>query len=115
MPLVPRLTMSQIKPDRDRLVVEPDSIETQSRGGILFPDVVRGNADWFPWTGVVKIAGPKALDDSGQPFQPGQRLLFGRYAGHEVEIDGARHFIMTLDEVWGVFSEAQHGQKERAA
>lgn len=102
MPLVPSLRLSDLKPDRDRLVVEPDPIEHESKGGILFPDVIRGNADWFPWTGTVKVAGPKALGDHDQPFQVGQRLLFGRYAGHEVEIDGARHFIMRAEEVWGV-------------
>jgi chaperonin GroES len=104
MPLVPFLTMDQLKPDRDRLVVEPDPVEEKSKGGILFPDVIRGNADWFPWTGTVKIAGPRALDDTGQPYAPGTRLLFGRYAGKEVEIDGKRHFIMEAEEVWGVMS-----------
>jgi chaperonin GroES len=89
----------QIKPLGDRILVLRIEEEQKTRGGILIPDTAKEK----PQEGEVVAAGPGKLDDKGKRIpldvKKGERVLFGRYAGNEIKIDGVEHLIMREDDV----------------
>jgi chaperonin GroES len=84
----------KIRPLEDRVVVEPLEAEEKTAGGILLPDTAREK----PQRGrVVAVGAGKVLDDGKRQalvVAVGDEVLFGRYAGHEVEINGKEVKIM---------------------
>jgi chaperonin GroES len=92
------------RPLHDRIVVRRTDSEEKSAGGIIIPD----NAKEKPSEGVVEAVGPGARDDSGKIIKPdvkaGDRVLFGKWSGTEVKLDGNELLIMKESDVMGVIT-----------
>ena len=91
-----------IRPLHDRIIVKRLDEQEQMRGGIIIPDTAKEK----PQQGEVIAAGEGKFRDDGtrQPLdvKAGDRVLFGKYSGSEVKIDGEEYLIMREDEVLGV-------------
>lgn len=94
--------MAKFRPLQDRLLVKRVEAEEKSKGGIIIPD----SAKEKPIEGVVIAVGNgKVLDDGktrGIEVKVGERILFGKYSGTEIKVDGEEHVILREDEVLGV-------------
>ena len=92
----------QFRPLHDRVVVRRIDAEEKTRGGILIPDTVKEK----PQEGEVVAVGPGARDESGkvQPLdvKAGDRVLFGKWSGSEVKIDGQDLLILKEADIMGV-------------
>jgi chaperonin GroES len=92
----------KFRPLQDRILVKRLQGEEKTASGIIIPD----NAKEKPMEGeVVAVGGGKTLDD-GKVRKPevktGDRVLFGKYAGSEVKLDGIEHLILREDDLLGV-------------
>ncbi len=99
-----------IKPLHDRILVKRiDSQEEEVRGGIVIPDTAKEK----PQEGeVVAVGDGKVLDSGtklGMSVKKGDRILFGKYSGSEVKLDGQEYLIMREDEVLGVLQGRKVG------
>jgi len=96
--------MSKINPSRDRVVVSRET-ETLTKGGIVIPDT----ATEKPVKGVVLAVGPGKTLDNGSILEPcvkkGDKVLFGKYAGTEVELDGKEVVIMREEDILGIIED----------
>lgn len=94
--------MSSIRPLRDRILVERIEEQEQRIGGIIVPDTAKEK----PQQGRVVAAGKGRVNDKGEVFpldvKAGDTVLFGKYAGVEVKLDGREYLILREDEVLGV-------------
>jgi len=92
----------KLKPLHDRVVVKRVKEEEKSKGGIIIPD----SAKEKPVEGqVVAVGNGKLLEDGtlrALDVKAGDRILFGKYSGTEVKIDGEEHLILREDEILGV-------------
>jgi chaperonin GroES len=93
----------KIRPLHDRVVVKRWEEEKLSPGGIVIPDTAKEK----PIQGEVIAVGNGKTLDNGQvralDVKAGDRILFGKYAGTEVKIDGAEYLILREDDIMGVF------------
>jgi chaperonin GroES len=91
-----------IKPLRDRILAKRLESEERTKGGIIIPDTAKEK----PLEGkVVAVGSGKVLDDGtlrGLAVKEGDRILFGKYSGTEVKIDGEEMVIIREDEVLGI-------------
>ena len=91
-----------VKPLEDRVLIKPTEAETQTESGIYLPE----SAKEKPIQGKVVALGPGKLLDSGERVKPsvkkGDTVVFGKYAGTEVEIKSVTHMIMRESELLGV-------------
>ncbi|MFO0553841.1 MAG: co-chaperone GroES [Polyangiaceae bacterium] len=96
----------KIRPLQDRIVVKRIEGETKTKGGIIIPDTAKEK----PIEGkVVAVGNGKVLKDGkSRPVdvKVGDTILFGKYSGTEVKIDGEEHVILREDDVLAVTSEA---------
>jgi len=94
--------MTKFRPLHDRVLVRRVTAEEKTAGGIIIPDTAKEK----PQEGEVIAVGPGARDESGkvQPLdlKKGDRILFGKWSGTEVKIDGADLLIMKESDVLGV-------------
>jgi chaperonin GroES len=92
------------RPLHDRVVVRRIDAEEKTKGGIIIPD----NAKEKPSEGMVVAVGPGARDDSGKIVVPdvkaGDRILFGKWSGTEVKLDGEELLIMKESDIMGVIA-----------
>jgi len=92
----------QIKPLHDRVVVRRLEEDTKTPGGIIIPDTAKEK----PMQGEVVAVGPGARDDSGNRVVPdvaaGDTVLFGKWSGTEVKIDGEELLIMKESDIMGI-------------
>ena len=92
------------RPLGDRVLVKRVEEESKTKGGIIIPDTAKEK----PQEGEVVAVGPGARDDAGkiQPLdvKAGDRILFGKWSGTEVKIDGDDLIIMKESDVLGVLS-----------
>ena len=92
----------KFKPLHDRVVVEPSQQDEKTAGGIIIP----GNAQEKPMQGKVIAVGAGARDETGkiQPLdvKSGDTVLFGKWSGTEVKIDGQEYLIMKESDIMGV-------------
>jgi len=92
----------QFRPLHDRVVVRRIDAEEKSKGGIIIPDTAKEK----PQEGEIIAAGPGARDESGkvQPLdvKAGDRVLFGKWSGSEVKIDGEDLLIMKESDIMGI-------------
>ena len=90
------------RPLGDRVLVKRVEEESKTKGGIIIPDTAKEK----PQEGVVVAVGPGARDDSGkvQPLdlKTGDRILFGKWSGSEIKLDGEDLLIMKESDVLGV-------------
>ncbi len=93
----------KVRPLHDRIIVERISEESEQRvGGIIIPDTAKEK----PQQGRVVAAGTGKVKDDGKVLpldvRPGDLILFGKYSGQEIKLDGNDYLIMREDEVLGV-------------
>ncbi|WP_395443270.1 co-chaperone GroES [Caulobacter sp. UC70_42] len=90
------------RPLHDRVVVRRIEAEEKTSGGIIIPDTAKEK----PQQGEVVAVGPGARDDAGKlvelSLKPGDRVLFGKWSGTEVKIDGEDLLIMKESDILGV-------------
>ncbi len=90
------------RPLHDRVVVERVDSDEKTAGGIIIPDTAQEK----PSEGIVVSVGPGARDDGGELIPPdvkaGDRILFGKWSGTEVKIDGKDLLIMKETDIMGV-------------
>jgi chaperonin GroES len=95
----------KFRPLHDRIVVKRVDSETKSAGGIIIPDTAAEK----PQQGEVVAVGPGARDEQGKvvalDIKKGDRVLFGKWSGTEVKIDGADLLIMKESDVMGVLEK----------
>jgi chaperonin GroES len=92
----------KFRPLHDRVVVRRIEEDERTKGGIIIPDTAKEK----PQQGEIVAVGPGALDEKGhvQPLdvKPGDRVLFGKWSGTEVKIDGEELLIMKESDILGV-------------
>ena len=95
-----------VRPLRDRLLVERVEEQEQKVGGIIIPDTAKEK----PQQGKVVAAGNGRVTDEGKTLpldvKAGDRVLFGKYSGTEIKIEGEEYLILREDEVLGVIEGA---------
>jgi chaperonin GroES len=101
------------RPLHDRVVVKRIEAEEKSAGGIIIPDTAKEK----PSQGEVIAVGPGGRDDAGKlipiDIQAGDRVLFGKWSGTEVKIDGQELLIMKESDIMGIIDEP--AAKKKAA
>jgi chaperonin GroES len=92
----------KIKPLHDRVVVRRIDEDGRTRGGVIIPDTAKEK----PMQGLVLAVGPGARDENGERIQPdveeGDTILFGKWSGSEVKIDGDELLIMKESDIMGI-------------
>ena len=92
----------KIRPLQDRIIVKRIEEEEMTKGGIIIPDTAKEK----PQEGKVIAAGKGKLSDDGKvhplDVKKGDKVLFSKYAGTEVNLDGIEHLIIREDDVLGV-------------
>jgi len=92
----------KFRPLHDRVVVRRVDAEAKTKGGIIIPDTAKEK----PQEGEIVAAGPGARDESGKlvplDVKAGDRILFGKWSGTEVKIDGEDLIIMKESDVMGI-------------
>ena len=91
-----------IRPLYDRILVTRVEEESRSSGGLFLPETAKER----PSEGIVVAVGEGRLGDDGEmkslAVSVGDRIVFGRYAGTEVNVDGSEHLVMREDDVLGI-------------
>jgi len=92
----------KIRPLQDRVIVKRIEEEEKTKGGIIIPDTAKEK----PSEGEVVAVGKGKADDNGKvtplDVKVKDRVLFGKYAGTEINIDGEEHLIMREDDILGI-------------
>jgi chaperonin GroES len=103
----------KFRPLHDRVVVERIEADAKSSGGIIIPDTVQEK----PSQGEIIAIGPGGRDESGKlipiDLKVGDRVLFGKWSGTEIKLDGVDYLIMKESDVMGVVE--QPAAKKKAA
>jgi chaperonin GroES len=104
----------KFRPLHDRVVIRRIEGEEKTKGGIIIPDTAKEK----PQEGEVIAVGPGGRDDSGKlvplDVKAGDRILFGKWSGTEVKIDGEELLIMKESDVMGVIEGAPASKKKAA-
>lgn len=99
------LTATKVTPLADGVLVRPLVREEKTKGGIILPDTAKEK----PQEGVVVAVGPGRRDNHGQiiPMEVsvGQKVLFAKYAGTELTIDGVDHLLLRESDILAVISD----------
>ena len=103
----------KFRPLHDRVVVERITADQKTAGGIIIPDTAKEK----PTEGEVIAVGPGGRDESGKlipiDLKKGDRVLFGKWSGTEVKIDGVEYLIMKESDIMGVLDAS--AAKKKAA
>ncbi len=106
--------MAKFRPLHDRVVVRRLNAEEKTTGGIIIPDTAKEK----PMEGEIVAAGPGAQNETGTlvalEVKSGDRVLFGKWSGTEVKIDGEELLIMKESDILGIL-EATEAHKKKAA
>jgi chaperonin GroES len=101
----------KFRPLHDRIVLRRIEGEEKTKGGIIIPDTAKEK----PQEGEVIAVGPGARDEAGKlipiDLKAGDRVLFGKWSGTEVKIDGEELLIMKESDVMGVLEGAKASRK----
>jgi chaperonin GroES len=101
----------KFRPLHDRVVIERIDAEAKTAGGIIIPDTAQEK----PQQGRVIAVGAGGRDESGKltpiDVKVGDRILFGKWSGTEVKIDGVEYLIMKESDIMGVLVEAEAKKK----
>jgi chaperonin GroES len=104
----------KFRPLHDRVVVRRLEAEEKTAGGIIIPDTAKEK----PMEGEVVAVGPGARDEAGKlvplDVKAGDRILFGKWSGTEVKLDGEELLIMKESDIMGII-EGQPAAKRKAA
>ena len=92
----------KVKPLNDRVLVLRTGEEEKTVGGIIIPDTAKEK----PQEGKVIAVGPGKVNEKGERInldvKAGNKVLFGKYAGNEIRIDGVEHLIMREDDILAI-------------
>jgi chaperonin GroES len=92
----------KIKPLADRVIIRPLEAEEKKQGGIIIPDTAKEK----PMQGEVVAVGPGKISESGQKVamevKKGDKVLYGKYSGTEVTIDGEDYLIMRESDIFAI-------------
>jgi chaperonin GroES len=92
----------KLKPLADRVVIKPSPADEKSRGGIILPDTAKEK----PVIGEVVAIGPGKVTDDGKTVKPevkvGDKVLYGKYSGTEVTIEGEEYLIMREADIFAI-------------
>ena len=106
--------MANFRPLHDRVVVKRVKEEEKTKGGIIIPETAQEK----PQEGEIVAVGPGARDEDGERIEMdvevGDRILFGKWSGTEVKIDGEDLLIMKESDIMGVI-ETKKAKKDKAA
>ena len=98
------MAKANFRPLHDRVVVRRLEAEAKSKGGIIIPDTAKEK----PQEGEVVAVGPGGRDEAGQLIKPevkaGDRVLFGKWSGTEVKLEGEELLIMKESDIMGVLA-----------
>jgi chaperonin GroES len=101
----------KFRPLHDRVVIERIDADAKTAGGIIIPDTAQEK----PQQGKVMGVGPGGRDESGKlipiDVRIGDHVLFGKWSGTEVKIDGVEYLIMKESDIMGVLVEAEARKK----
>jgi chaperonin GroES len=104
----------KFRPLHDRVVVKRIDAEEKSAGGIIIPDTAKEK----PSQGEVVSVGPGGRDEAGKlipiDVKEGDRVLFGKWSGTEVKIDGVEYLIMKESDIMGVLDATTTAKKKAA-
>ena len=92
----------KMKPLADRVVIKPSPADEKTKGGIILPDTAKEK----PVIGEVVAVGPGKVTDDGKKILPelkvGDKVLYGKYSGTEVTIDGNEYLIMREADIFAI-------------
>ena len=95
----------KVKPLNDRVLVLRTGEEGKTAGGIIIPDTAKEK----PQEGKVVAVGPGKVNDEGKKIaldvKAGDKILFGKYSGTEINIDGVEHLIMREDDILAIIEK----------
>ena len=95
----------KIRPLQDRIILKRIAEEEKSKGGIIIPDTAKEK----PQEGKIVAVGKGKVNEDGKiiplDVKVNDRVLFGKYSGSEINIDGEEHLIMREDDVLGVIEK----------
>ena len=96
------MAKTKFRPLHDRVVVKRIDAEEKTKGGIIIPDTVKEK----PQEGEIVAVGPGGRDEAGKlvpmDIKAGDKVLFGKWSGTEVKIDGVEYLIMKESDIMGV-------------
>ena len=105
------MAKSKFRPLHDRVVVKRIDAEAKTKGGIIIPDTAKEK----PSQGEVVAVGPGGRDEAGKlipiDVKTRDRVLFGKWSGTEVKIDGVEYLIMKESDIMGVLLETEVRRK----
>jgi len=105
----------KFRPLHDRVVVRRLEAEEKTAGGIIIPDTAKEK----PMEGEIVAAGPGARDEAGKlvplDVKEGDRILFGKWSGTEVKLDGEELLIMKESDIMGIIEGTAAAPKRKAA
>ena len=108
------MAKTKFRPLHDRVVVKRIDAEEKTKGGIIIPDTAREK----PSQGEVIAVGPGGRDEAGKlvpiDINVGDKVLFGKWSGTEVKIDGAELLIMKESDIMGVLTDVASSKKKAA-
>ena len=106
--------MASFRPLHDRVLVKRVKEEEKTKGGIIIPETAQEK----PQEGEVVAIGPGARDEDGERIaldvKVGDRILFGKWSGTEVKIDGEELLIMKESDIMGVIEDKKAKKKDAA-
>ena len=104
----------KFRPLHDRVVVKRVAEEEKTKGGIIIPDTAKEK----PMEGEVVAVGPGARDEKGALIAPdvkaGDRILFGKWSGTEVKLDGVEYLIRKESDIMGILEGSAVATKKAA-
>jgi chaperonin GroES len=104
----------KFRPLHDRVVVRRVESDERTKGGIIIPDTAKEK----PQEGEIIAVGPGARDEAGKiqalDVKAGDRILFGKWSGTEVKIDGEDLLIMKESDIMGVIDQSSDAKKKAA-
>ena len=104
----------KFRPLHDRVVVRRIEQEEKTAGGIIIPDTAKEK----PQEGEIVAVGPGARNEAGEivplDVKPGDRVLFGKWSGNEVKVDGEELLIMKESDIMGVIEGAAKSGRKAA-
>lgn len=91
-----------LTPLHDRIIVKPSEPQETTKGGIIIPDTAQEK----PMQGEIIAVGKGRITDEGKEIalqvQPGQKVLYGKYSGTEVNVDGEEYLIMRESDIFAI-------------
>ena len=108
------MAKTKFRPLHDRVVVRRIGAEEKTKGGIIIPDTAQEK----PQEGEVIAVGPGGRDESGKlipiDVKPGSRVLFGKWSGTEIKLDGEELLIMKESDIMGIIEDVAVATKKAA-